>query len=72
MHNLSLTYVRKAIKETTKGQIRQGWRNKQVYFHRKNKRNHSAKFTDFKDVKLTEQLHDGLKFVNIMKTDVHV
>jgi hypothetical protein len=50
----------------------QWWRNKQVYFHRKIKRNHSATRTDFKDVKRTEQVQDWLKFVNIMKTDVQV
>jgi hypothetical protein len=33
--------------------------------------NHSANRTDFKDVNWTEQAQDGLKFVNIIKTQLH-
>ena len=67
-----LTYVRKANKETTKGQNWQEGRNKQVNFHRKIKRNYSATRTDFKDVKWIQLAQDGLKFVNIVKTDFQV
>lgn len=38
----------------------------------KTKRNHFATRIDFKDAKWTEQAQDGLKFINIVKTDKHV